>query len=255
MNLKLTPKLAEACGIHAGDGYLRNDGRRRELDISGNIEEKEYYNNHIIPLFEKLFNIKIIPKFFPSRNTYGFVIRDLQIIEFFHSLGFPYGKKSTIVQIPSFILQNENKLFHTKFIRGLFDTDGCLYFSRRKKGKYKAFKKTYNYYPVISFSSVSKNLIKETIQLLELLHFQKINYCTYNSKNPNENISNKIYIYGENKLNRFIKIIGIKNVVKLSRYQIWKKFGFCPPNITLKQRKNILNGKIDPYIINKGPIV
>ncbi|MDP2906846.1 MAG: hypothetical protein Q8O03_02800 [Nanoarchaeota archaeon] len=48
----LNSETAEICGIHAGDGYLRNDGRRRELDISGNVEEQTYYDNHVIPLFE-----------------------------------------------------------------------------------------------------------------------------------------------------------------------------------------------------------
>ena len=52
---KMTPDLAEVCGIHAGDGYLRNDGKRRELDIGGGFEEKEYYGNHVAPLFEKVF--------------------------------------------------------------------------------------------------------------------------------------------------------------------------------------------------------
>lgn len=52
-NIKINIELAEICGIHVGDGYLRNDGRRREFDISGSIEEKEYYDWHVIPLFKK----------------------------------------------------------------------------------------------------------------------------------------------------------------------------------------------------------
>jgi len=72
----ISPELAEVCGIHAGDGYLRNDGKRKEWDISGNVEEKEYYDNHVIPLFNKTFSLNIKGRFFPHRNTYGFVIRD-----------------------------------------------------------------------------------------------------------------------------------------------------------------------------------
>ena len=49
--------LAEICGIHAGDGYLRGgEGNSRwELDISGSVEEKEYYDLHVKRLFEKVF--------------------------------------------------------------------------------------------------------------------------------------------------------------------------------------------------------
>ena len=100
-------EIAEICGIHAGDGYLRNDGKRRELDISGNIEEKEYYDKHIIPLFNKFFNIQSKGRYFPYRNTYGFVIRDIKIIEFMNKLGFPYGAKSLKVKVPSFILEDD----------------------------------------------------------------------------------------------------------------------------------------------------
>lgn len=41
MKIELTPELAEICGIHIGDGYMRRRGKRYELDISGGLEEKE----------------------------------------------------------------------------------------------------------------------------------------------------------------------------------------------------------------------
>ena len=69
MMFNLTPELAEICGIHAGDGYLRGGGRHWELDISGNVEEKDYYDSHITKLFKNAFGINLICKFFPSRNT------------------------------------------------------------------------------------------------------------------------------------------------------------------------------------------
>ena len=46
-----------------------------------------------------------------------------------------------------------------------------------------------------------------------------------------------------------MKLIGIKNPVKLTRYLVWKKFGFCPPHTNLQQRKDILNGKLNIYNI------
>ena len=80
--MKKEEKIAEICGIHAGDGYLRNDGRRVEWDISGNIEEKNYYDKEVIPLFNKIFDLNIKGRFFKGRNTYGFVIRNKKIIEY-----------------------------------------------------------------------------------------------------------------------------------------------------------------------------
>ena len=48
-----------------------------------------------------------------------------------------------------------------------------------------------------------------------------------------------------------MQLIGIKNEVKLSRYLVWKEHGFCPTNLTLGQREDILKGKTDSFL--KGP--
>ena len=79
----ISTDFAEICGVHAGDGYLRNDGKRIELDLSGNIEEKEHYDEYMIPLFSNYFKLHIKGKFFKSRNTYGFVIRDRGMYKLF----------------------------------------------------------------------------------------------------------------------------------------------------------------------------
>ena len=60
--MEISLELAEICGIHAGDGYLRNRGNKIELDITGNLEEKEYYDEHVIPLFNKFFGLNLIAK-------------------------------------------------------------------------------------------------------------------------------------------------------------------------------------------------
>jgi len=245
--MKLTPELAEICGIHAGDGYLRDDGKRRELDISGSLDEKEYYDNHVQFLFRKVFGIKVNNKNFPSRGTYGFVIRDKYITRVLHEIGFPYGKKSTTVRIPRQILRSKDKLIHARFLRGLFDTDGGLSF-KRGYGKYVEFKRKYPYYPRINLGSVSERLIEEVGVLLKKLGFNFFRHI-YRPKRKNENVVYHITINGVSRLSRWMNTIGIKNTTKLSRYLIWKKFGFCPTNITFKQRKDILNGKIDPYSV------
>jgi intein/homing endonuclease len=244
--INITPELAEACGIHAGDGYLRNDGIRRELDLSGNVEEQDYYDNHVAPLFNNLFGSEIKNKYFKSRNTYGFVLRNkhIDIIETFHKLGFPYGKKGKVVKIPKQILLSKNKLIHARFLRGLLDTDGCLSF-RKSYGKYCKFKTSKHWYPTITLTSISKKLLEETMILLDSLN---IKYYYYNQipKNPKENKRYCIDINGVERLNKWIKTIGIKNPVKYTRYLIWKKYGFCPTNTTYEQRKDILNKKISP---------
>ena len=71
----------------------------------------------------------------------------------------------------------------------------------------------------------------------------------YDPKKKNENRVYLVTINGIRGLDRWMESVGMKNPVKLTRYLIWKKFGFCPPNTTLKQREDILNGKLDIYSI------
>lgn len=241
----MTPELAEVCGIHAGDGYLRGPDKRRELDISGSIEEQEYYNNHVVPLFEKAFDLKINAKFFPGRNTYGFVIRNKEAITKMHDFGFPYGAKSTIVSAPKKVLNSKNKEVKCMFLRGLFDTDGCLHFLKRNYGKYGIFKSTREYYPRIAIRIVSKKLFQDICTLLTNLGF---NYYSnnYQPKSPNFNYCYGIYLSGTGNLEKWIQNIGFKNSCKLSRYSVWKEHGFCPANLSFEQRKQILNKQIDP---------
>ncbi|MAF51186.1 MAG: hypothetical protein CMH64_03780 [Nanoarchaeota archaeon] len=246
----LSNEIAEICGIHVGDGYLRNDGRRREWDISGNIEEKSYYNKHVIPLFNKIFDLDIKGRFFKGRNTYGFVIRKKEVIEFAHEkLQFPYGKKSTIIKIPDFIIKK--KFLIPSFLRGYFDTDGHIGFTKKINNS-SHFKKNKDYYPRISCATVSQELSKEISNILKCLNFNFTLY-KYNPKKKTENLSYNIQISGVPNLKKWLKTVGVKNPTKNSRILIWEKFGFCPTNTTYSQRLNILKGTLNPNSLN-GPV-
>ena len=233
-------KLAEICGIHAGDGYLRDDGKRVELSISGNIEEKDFYENHVIPLFSTYFDIDLEGKYFPSNNTYGFVIRERKVVSFLHKLGFPYGKKTLIVRVPEFVFKSKG--YTTKFLRGFFDTDGCVTLDKKNK--------VLHYYPRIMLTTCSKNLsdgLLKSLNKLEITHWLQVR----EPKNPKWNTAYIIWIRGEIEVEKWFEIIGSKNNSKLSHYLIWKKHGFCPPHLTYEQRKQILIESKNPLIFYK----
>ena len=246
--MEINKEIAEICGIHAGDGYLRNDGKRREWAISGNVEEKAYYDHHVIPLFNRTFNLKIEGKFFNNRGTYGFVIRNKEVIEFANEiLGFPYGSKSLIVKIPDYIIKN--KVLQASFLKGYFDTDGHIGFGK-KYGKCSEFKKTRHCYPRLMFTTVSKNLAKGLNKIFKELKFNFV-YYTYKPKKQTENLKYRIDINGVRYTIKWLNLIGIGNHTKYSRFLIWKKYGFCPTNITYKQRLDIIKGKLDPNLFYK----
>jgi len=38
--------------------------------------------------------------------------------------------------------------------------------------------------------------------------------------------------------------IGFNSTKHLTKYEVWKKFGYCPPNTNIRQRKQILEGNL-----------
>lgn len=243
----ISPELAEICGIHAGDGYMRTRERNRgEVQISGNIEEKDYYDNHVIPLINSIFKLNIKGKFF-RKNLYGFITHNKEVRETLLNLGFPSGRKSINVRVPKIILASKNPLLYVRFLRGLLDTDGHIGF-RKCYGKYTLFKTKRHHYPIIHITTISKRLAKDVCFILKFL---KIKYFihSFQPKDPEDKFKYRIIMNGVERMNKWMDLIGSKNSVKLTRYLIWRRFGFCPTNLTLQQREGILKGELDIYSI------
>lgn len=236
--------LAEACGIHIGDGYARSDEQnRRELDISGSMKEKEYYDAHVSKIFGEILDAEINCREFQNRGTYGFCVYGKEPVQLFiKELGFPNGKKENI-EIPDFIKKGSKEVKFS-FLRGLYDTDGYLGFYRRH-GNYSEWKKTYHYYPRITLTNTDKKLIKQVKNILDNLEIEFYSRETQNNKDKQKN---KAYVTtaGESRLIDFMDKIGFKNSVKLTRYKVWKKYGFCPTKTSLKERYKMLSGDLDP---------
>lgn len=244
--MQLTPELAEVCGIHAGDGHLRKN--RVEFEVSGGLDEKDYYDFHVVPLFKKAFGIEIHPRFMKSKGTYGFSSANKKINDFLVCAGFPRGNKSLTVKIPDAILNSDSSKIRRAFLRGLFDTDGCISFINKSYNS-DSFKKYNNFYPRIGISTISETLANNVKLLLdkEQLH------CTLHSKQPKDISNNKkfiIQVLGELNVEKWMGIIGSNNPSKLSRYNIWKLFGFCPSRTTYAERVNILKGEL--YLVPVG---
>lgn len=65
--------------------------------------------------------------------------------------------------------------------------------------------------------------------------------------NRNCNNAYLLQIRRINEIKKWFEIIGSSNPRHLTRYFVWKKFGFLPPYTNINERKDMLNGKIDPY--------
>jgi len=59
-------------------------------------------------------------------------------------------------------------------------------------------------------------------------------------------------ITGAAQLELWMTKVGSSNPVHITKYQVWKKFGFCPTKTTLEQRLAMLSGELNPEILVKS---
>jgi len=189
----ISEKEAELIGMHAGDGTLYKTGRVSLVwELRGSVEEKEYYE-HVSRLLEGLFSVKFIPKF-RSPNAWGIQTCNKEVTSFFVNRGFKPGTKTYTVRIPNYIKNASNKV-KCAFIRGLFDTDGCLRFEKNRTPVY--------YYPRIEFGFASKFLTKDLYEMLISLGFRVYKW--------NERNCFRIGLAGRYNLNKWMKEIAPNN--------------------------------------------
>tara|TARA_Y100000310_G_scaffold345502_1_gene465706 strand:+ start:8488 stop:9303 length:816 start_codon:yes stop_codon:yes gene_type:complete len=242
--LNITPKLANLIGIHLGDGniYVSPNNYDYAVTYTGHlVDEYEWYTKDISLLIESLFNI------FPSiqedkrknKSSIRLWVRSKAIVHFLSEIiGLPRGNKYTC-NVPSCILSASNEI-KCAFLSGFFDTDFSLTFSKRKaKGIHK--------YPTLSLHTSNTNLAKDIVKLLKGFGFEP--YTRYNFEKKvldKTHLSNAIEINGKENLEKFMKLIGFSSPKHITKYEVWKRFGFCPPYTTLAERRNMLAGKLDP---------
>ena len=198
----LTPALAEEVGMHYGDGFLSD--KRSEYRLKGNKNEQDYYDLFIKPLYKKLFNIELNIKEYET--TYGFELYSKGLWEFkSKSLKISPGRKNKI-RLSKLIKVNDIKIL-TSFIRGIFDTDGCVSFISRYGFK--------SYYPTIGIALSSKDLIDDIEEILIMLG---LNPCKYKNKKGYW----CIYLYGYERFKKYQKLIGWSNQKNLRKIDKWK---------------------------------
>ncbi len=204
---QLNPEICELIGTFIGDGYLTNSGRNYTFGISGNKQlDEDYLKNYIKPLIKRNFPFTEPRLHYRSdENTLMLRVNSKRFYNFFVSLGFNRGKKSKTVTIPEII--SENDIFMAATIRGIFDTDGCIFFDKRPR-----YKKPY---PRVTLQMTSRKLIK---QLQTYLSKEFMIYSREYRRHGE--YRGCVEIYGSSQLERFLKKIGLSNRRHLSKIQI-----------------------------------
>lgn len=256
MLVKRNENTAELVGLSFGDGGLtyRKDSNRVKFQLRGDLsEEKENYDSYIIPLFNQevmqpLFRRDVGIVYNKRMNFYGLSTEGVRIEKPLNFLGIPSGVKDELT-IPRWI--KKNKTYCTNFLRGFFDSDGSVFCQKNYSIKNNTLHTQIRIYLV----STSRFLINDIFAILKKRGFK----CLKEEKNPKESYpdgytrkkSYRLKICGGIQVNKWFNEIGSRSKKHLTKYNIWKKFGFCPPRTKLKDRKKILKNKVCPYTYYK----
>lgn len=240
MKLIKNENTAEIVGLSFGDGSLtrRLSGDSKDklrFQLRGDItEDREHYTNYIIPLFNKTLGINIKSVTCNGKDkSYGIASYNQEVCKSLQELGIPIGVKGEL-QIPMWITSKD--VFTKCFIRGLMDTDGSVYCGRDYNYPKKGYIKIR-----MSITSISKNLMEQTSSLLKHLGIHNLLLKPYQPKvQKNRKEFSKIQIDGPNVI-KYFEIISSKNPKHITKFEVWKRFGFCPPRTKLTQRYSMLS--------------
>ena len=192
---KQSAKLAELVGIIPGDGSI---GDYQITVTLNNITEKEY-TNYVSGLFKELFDLTPSYCVRQEMNTITIVVSSVMAIKHLGFYGLTKGNKIIRqVDIPDWIVKNDSYL--KLCLRGLFDTDGCVY---QDKHKYKD--KIYLSMGIY-FTSYSVKLLNSYFVALKKFNFRP----TISSRS--------VRLRRINDVNNFFKIIGSSNPKHKLRY-------------------------------------
>jgi hypothetical protein len=218
----MTEKFAYFLGVLLGDGSV-GSVKLPTIYLVGDLnEERGFYDYVLVPLITKLFKITPYSYVRRGKSAYAIHFKSKRLVEYLVSeLDFPNGgaQKYLPVCITSF-----PERIILAFIRGLFDADGSMVFSR----------KTYrtNQYPTIEIKTVSQGLGLSVRQVLAV--------CGFRSSLNHSAESWVVRINGSKMLELWMNKVGSRNIKHLTKYLVWKKEGFCPPKTTVLERMQIL---------------
>jgi len=206
---KITPNLAEETGWHIGDGsmnYYRNNKHHKGLyQLRGHLpDDIEHYEKRVKVIYKTLYDISLNCHKQESTGIYGFQIWSNELVDFKRKLGLPLGKKEEI-GIPRVFLANKRLI--RSIIRGIYDTDGCLYLEKKNK----------KLYPRVKITTTSKRLALQLVKELEKLKLRATKYET-KRKNPNWSPLQNIEVRGEQEVKNWFQIIQPKNPKFIQKY-------------------------------------
>ena len=181
-------------GIFFGDGSMSKIRSSIRISITGHkFDDSEYLIGRVRPMFEELFQTSLKVLLVKDENTMILYLYSKRVGLTLHEWGMPFGRKKMSRLTPTVALDE------VPFIRGVFDTDGCVY-------------RKYGLYLQIQFKFASVSLLEYVRQNLSKLGFHPTSITSDDTKF-------RFYLSRQAEVDRFFRIIEPKNRKHLRRFQ------------------------------------
>lgn len=197
-----SPELAEFFGIMLGDGGINNDW---QANITVNSVADKEYISYVTSLCFTLFGTSPAVRKRKNKQAVVISLASTSVVDFLVAKGLPRGNKlAGTLLVPEWI--TGNPAYMIACVRGLVDTDGCLYVHKHKVAgrEYKNIG--------FCFANYSPALIKQVAAVFE-----------ENGIRPHiTNQGRSIYLYNAGAVRKYIEVFGSSNERIKSLYKNWR---------------------------------
>ena len=189
--------LAEFLGILMGDGHLSE----YQTSITTNSKTDREHALFVSKLGEKLFRVSPFVRENRKENAMDIVFSSKRLVEFMSSLGMPQGNKiKNNLRIPLWV--KESTEYSKAFIRGLFDTDGCIYLDKH------CINGRIYYYLGWAVTSYSISFRSDIVRMLKRLGFAPT--CRLSQRS--------VYLRKQSEVDSYFSSIGTNNQKHYKRF-------------------------------------
>ncbi len=194
---KVSSELAEYVGVILGDGGISAAQVTVTLHHKDDLEYAAFVTN----LTERLFSMKPSVYHLEEKSVNVIVVSRVELVRYLNSIELQTGNKvAHQVDIPNWI--KESAELSIACLRGLIDTDGCVFtHTYKSRGKVYSYKK-------IDFTSASEPLRKSVFAILQSLDMT-----------PRLTNHNSIRLESIKDVERYFEIVGSHNPKHLNRYR------------------------------------
>ncbi len=220
--------MLELFGVILGDGNVSHYPSKGVyfLLITGNADDEQDYFEEIKKFIENKTGryVGLRTRHEVNGKSLRLQVSNKVFVEYLMHEFELQSPKTFTARIPQKYLPWE---FSRHIIRGIFESDGSLFFSRMHPDKL----------PIYPRLEIKTSSLQLRDQLMLVLDAQRFNVHRTQSRTDR---TYRVYVSGYAMLERWVKEIGLSSQKNMTKYLFWKKHGYYVPRISLRERQKLL---------------